>query len=125
VSIENDRYAFRANHLRRVDGAAVRFLSVEPMIGPVPSLDFTDIDWVIVGGESGHGARPLAVEWVEDVLHRSTASGSAFFLKQLGTVWARQHNLRGKAHDIDQWPHHLRVRDMPNGGFASVGEFVA
>lgn len=113
VSVETDRYAFRADHLRRVEAAAVRFLSVEPMIGPVPSLDFTAMDWVIVGGESGHGARPLATDWVEDVVERSTAAGAKVFLKQLGTAWAREHGYRGKAHDIEQWPAHLRIREMP------------
>src|SRR5580658_4659864 len=69
VSIENDRYAFRANHLRSVP-AAVRFLSVEPMLGPVPSLDFSGIHWVIAGGESGHGARPIGATWVMDLQER-------------------------------------------------------
>ena len=58
TSIENDRYTFRANHLRETP-AAVRFLSLEPLLGPLPSLDLADIDWVIVGGESGPNARPM------------------------------------------------------------------
>ena len=58
VSVESDRYSFRADHLREVP-AAVRFLSVEPMLGPVPSLDLNGIHWVIAGGESGPGARPI------------------------------------------------------------------
>lgn len=124
VSVESDRYAFRADHLRSVP-AHVRFLSVEPLVGPVPGLDFTDIDWVIVGGESGHGARPLDVDWVIDVHERSTAAGAAFFLKQLGTVWAREHGLRGKGHDMDEWPEDLRVRTMPVASVAPVGDLVA
>ena len=83
VSIENDRYAFRADHLRAVP-AAVRFLSVEPMLGPIPSLDLNGIDWVIVGGESGPGARPIGREWVTDIRDRCRDQGVAFFFKQWG-----------------------------------------
>jgi hypothetical protein len=66
TSIESDRYTFRADHLRRTP-AAVRFLSLEPLLGPLPSLDLTGIDWVIVGGESGHGARPMDLDWVRQI----------------------------------------------------------
>lgn len=83
VSIESDRYTFRANQLRRVP-SAVRFLSVEPMLGPVPSLDLTDIQWVIAGGESGHGARPIEPNWVLDLQRHCAAAGVAFFFKQWG-----------------------------------------
>ncbi|HVX22757.1 MAG TPA: phage Gp37/Gp68 family protein [Acidimicrobiales bacterium] len=124
VSVESDSYAFRADHLRGVP-AAVRFLSVEPLIGAVPSLGFEEIDWVIVGGESGHRARPLDIAWVLDVQKRATAAGAAFFLKQLGSVWARENGYRGKAHQMDQWPRNLRVRAMPAGGVSPVGELVA
>lgn len=65
VSIESDRYTFRADHLRKIN--AVRFISAEPLLGPLPSLDLTGIDWVIVGGESGHGARPMHPRWVQDI----------------------------------------------------------
>ena len=114
VSIESDRYTFRANHLRRVP-AAVRFLSLEPLLSPLPSLDLTAINWAIVGGESGHGARPMDVEWARELRDRCAAAGTAFFLKQLGSFWARERGLRGKAHDINDWPDDLRVRDMPMG----------
>jgi protein gp37 len=124
VSVENDKYAFRADHLRDAP-AAIRFLSVEPMIGPVPSLTFDDLQWVIVGGESGPGARPLEVDWVLDVHERSTAAGAKFFLKQLGSVWARDNGYRGKAHDMDEWPEELRMRDMPVADVAAVGDLVA
>jgi protein gp37 len=124
VSVENDRYTFRADHLRNIP-AAVRFLSVEPLIGAVPSLDFTDIEWVIVGGESGHGARPLEIDWVIDIWERSTTVGAAFFLKQLGSVWARENGYRGKAHRMEQWPEHLRRRDMPDGSLPAIGDLVA
>lgn len=66
TSIENDRYTFRADHIREID-AAVRWLSLEPLLGPLPSLDLTGIDWVVVGGESGPGARPMDLDWARDI----------------------------------------------------------
>jgi len=83
TSIESDRYAFRADHLRNTP-AAVRFLSLEPLLGPLPSLDLTGIDWVIVGGESGPGARPMHPDWVRDIRDRCVDAGVAFFFKQWG-----------------------------------------
>ena len=75
TSIENDRYTFRADHLRATP-AAVRFLSCEPLLGPLPSLNLDGIDWVIVGGESGPGARPMHPDWVRDIRDQCWAQGS-------------------------------------------------
>lgn len=75
VSIETDRFAFRANHLRQVNG--VRWISAEPLLGPLPSLDLTGIDWLVAGGESGPGARPMHPAWVRDLRDRSTGRCSA------------------------------------------------
>lgn len=83
TSIENDRWTVRADHLRTAP-AAVRFLSCEPLLGPLPSLDLTGIDWVIVGGESGPGHRPMDPDWVRDIRDRCEATGAAFFFKQWG-----------------------------------------
>lgn len=83
TSIENDRYAFRADHLRATP-AAVRFLSLEPLLGPLPSLDLAGIDWVIAGGESGPGARPMDPAWVRDIRDSCTDAGVRFFFKQWG-----------------------------------------
>ena len=66
VSVETEDYTFRLDQLRATP-ARVRFVSLEPLLGAIPSLDLADIDWVIVGGESGPGARPMAEEWVRDV----------------------------------------------------------
>ena len=65
VTIENNDYTGRADDLRTVE-AAVKFLSLEPLLGPVPDLELTEIDWVIVGGESGPGARPMKEKWVNE-----------------------------------------------------------
>lgn len=81
TSIENDRYTWRADWLRTIP-VPVRFLSVEPMLGPVPSLDLTGIAWVIVGGESGPGYRPLDLAWARDVRDRCVERDVAFYWKQ-------------------------------------------
>ncbi len=86
TSIESDRYAFRADHLRAMPGA-VRFLSCEPLLGQLPSLDLAGIDWVIAGGESGPNARPMHPDWVRDLRDRCLANGVAFLFKQWGE-WA-------------------------------------
>jgi len=83
VTIESDEYAARADDLRAVP-AAVRFLSLEPLLGPLPSLDLQGIDWVIVGGESGNGARRIDAEWVIELRDRCHRAGVAFFFKQWG-----------------------------------------
>lgn len=81
VSIENDRFVHRADTLRAIP-AAVRFISAEPLVGPVPSLDLTGIDWLIVGGESGPGFRGMHLDWVRALQARAGKSGTAFFFKQ-------------------------------------------
>lgn len=83
VSIEQDSLTPRANALREIF-PAVRFLSLEPLLSALPSLDLTGIDWVITGGESGLGARPCDPDWVRDLRDRSRATGVAFFHKQNG-----------------------------------------
>jgi protein gp37 len=83
TSIENDRWTIRADHLRETP-AAVRFLSCEPLLGPLPSLDLTGIGWVIVGGESGPNHRPIDPAWVRDIRDRCVEAGVPFFFKQWG-----------------------------------------
>jgi protein gp37 len=83
VSVEDDGQVERAEILREVP-ATVRFLSCEPLLGPLPSLDLSGIDWVIVGGESGPDFRPMKVEWAIDLRDRSLEAGVPFFFKQWG-----------------------------------------
>lgn len=100
VSIESDRYTFRANHLRTT-GAAVRFVSVDPMLGPVPSLSLLGLDWVIAGEESEPSARPMSPDWVRAVRDRCVATSTAFFFKQWGgrTPKAGGRDLDGRTWD--------------------------
>lgn len=115
TSIENDRYTFRADHLRATP-AAVRFLSLEPLLGPLPSLDLTDIDWVIVGGESGAGARRMNLEWADEIVERCRDAGVAVFVKQLGSAYRQPGDPKGG--NPDYWPEDLRVREWPTEAVA-------
>ncbi len=101
VSIENDRYTFRADHLRQVDQAAVKFLSLEPLLGPVPSLDLTGIDWAIVGGESGPGHRPIRKAWVKEIRSKCRTAKVPFFFKQWGGTTPKTggRELDGRTYD--------------------------
>ena len=83
VSVENEDYTFRIDDLRQTD-AHIKFLSLEPLIGALPNLDLTRIDWVIVGGESGPYARPMQKEWVIDIRDQCQQASVPFFFKQWG-----------------------------------------
>lgn len=85
VSVENIDYAYRIDHLRRTR-AAVKFLSLEPLLGPLDDLDLSNIDWAIAGGESGPKARPIAVAWVRSIRDQCIAANVAFHFKQWGGV---------------------------------------
>lgn len=86
VSVELESYAHRIADLVEVQEAAVRFLSVEPLLGPIPELPLEGIDWVIVGGESGRGARPMDPDWVRDLRDQCVEASVPFFFKQWGGV---------------------------------------
>lgn len=85
VSVETAKFLDRVDYLRTVN-AAVRFLSIEPLLGPIPNLSLKGINWVIVGGESGPGARPMKKEWVIELRDQCLAAEVPFFFKQWGGV---------------------------------------
>ena len=99
TSVENADYVWRVHELARVP-AHVRFLSVEPLLGPIGRLPLSGIHWVIVGGESGPGARPMQVEWVRRIRDRCVARGVPFFFKQWGGV---QKKRNGRQLDGRYW----------------------
>lgn len=106
TSIENDQYTFRANYLRMIN-AYVRFLSCEPLLGPLPSLDLNNIQWVIAGGESGPGHRPIEIDWVRNLRDLSQESDIPFFFKQWG---GNTPKAGGRTLDGITWngfPHYL------------------
>ena len=100
VSVEDADVVDRIDHLRLVD-TAVRFLSLEPLIGPLPDLDLRGIHWAIVGGESGPGARPMESDWVVDLRDQCRAADVAFFFKQWGGVFKKRNGraLQGRTWD--------------------------
>ena len=106
VSVENTAYRHRIDDLRR-KGALTKFLSLEPLLGPLPRLALRGIDWVIVGGESGPGARPVKAAWVANIRDQCEAKGVAFFFKQWGGV---QKSKTGRDLDGRTWD------DMPTTG---------
>jgi protein gp37 len=104
VSVENQKYAFRVKHLAEVP-AAIRFVSAEPLLGPV-ELDLSAIDWVIAGGESGGGARPMESDWVRGVRDQCRVAEVAFFFKQWG---GRHPKAGGRELDGRTWDQYPAV----------------
>ena len=100
VSVEDNPRRTRIGHLQRTP-AAIRFLSLEPLLGPLRQLDLTAIDWVIVGGESGPGARPMQDSWVRAIRDQCVRDQVAFFFKQWGgrTPKANGRTLDGRTYD--------------------------
>ena len=111
VSVENKDYVYRIDDLRKT-GAKIKFLSVEPLLGPLPKMNLKGINWVIVGGESGPGARPLEREWVTGVRDQCMKAKVPFFFKQWGGV---QKKKAGRMLDGRTWDE--MPRDM---GFAKA-----
>lgn len=94
TSVEDDNVVYRIEELRKVP-SAIRFISFEPLIGPVGSVDLSGIDWAIVGGESGPRARPLRENWIDEIHDACRSYGTAFFFKQWG-AWGKDNKRRSK-----------------------------
>ena len=103
VSVENQSYTFRIDHLRRT-GAMVKFLSLEPLLGPLPALNLEGIDWVIVGGESGPGARPMDPAWVLEIRDQCLDAGVPFFFKQWGGTRKKKAGRELEGRTWDEMP---------------------
>ena len=131
VSVESPTYKYRIDILRETP-AALRFLSIEPLLEDIGDLNLAGIGWVIVGGESGHGARPLNIQWVRNIVRQCRDAGVPVFVKQLG---AKPFDIVGhgfhyaapghsgpvkyfkfedrKGGDMAEWDEDLRVREFP------------
>ncbi len=109
VSVESQKYTSRIDDLRRCD-AQVKFLSLEPLLGPLHNLDLALIDWVIVGGESGPRARPIEIEWVTDIRDSCLSTSVPFFFKQWG---GRNKKKAGRLLEGRTWD------DQPNSSVTS------
>ncbi|NKQ54975.1 phage Gp37/Gp68 family protein [Amycolatopsis sp. K13G38] len=106
VSVESSDQLQRMDHLRSVP-AVVRFISAEPLLGPLNEIDLHGIQWVIAGGESGFGARPVAPEWIRDLRDASRAANIPFFFKQWG---GRTPKAGGRSLDGREWSEYPQVR---------------
>jgi protein gp37 len=103
VSVETEHFSFRIDHLRKT-GAHVKFLSLEPLLGPMPGLNLKGIDWVIVGGESGPKARPMDGSWVLEIKRQCIKAKVPFFFKQWGGVWKKRNGRLLEGRTWDQMP---------------------
>lgn len=103
VSVENADYTYRIDHLRQT-GADVKFVSLEPLLGPIPDLELEAIDWVIVGGESGPKARPMDPAWVRDLRDQCVSAEVPFFFKQWGGVQRTKAGRRLDGRTWDEMP---------------------
>lgn len=99
VTVESSDYTTRLDDLRQT-AAAVKFISFEPLLGPIPNIDLADIDWAILGGESGPGARPMPKEWVLDIRDQCVNANVPFFFKQWGGV---NKKARGRTLENRTW----------------------
>jgi protein gp37 len=108
VTVEEQKYTYRINHLQETN-AEVKFLSLEPLLGPIPNLDLEGIDWVIVGGESGPKSRPMKRPWVIDIRKQCQDKKVPFFFKQWGGINKKKS---GRELDGRTWDE---IPSMPNG----------
>lgn len=108
VSVENEKFGFRINDLRKTH-AQVKFLSLEPLLGPLPKLNLKGIDWVIVGGESGPGARPIEEGWVIDIRDQCRQARVPFFFKQWGGFNKKRNGRLLQGRTWDQMPKRMKI----------------
>jgi protein gp37 len=103
VTVEHPDYYERIDLLRK-SGAHVKFLSLEPLLAPMPKLKLRGINWAIVGGESGPGARPMAEEWVTEIRDQCLKAGVAFYFKQWGGVFKKRNGRELEGRTWDEMP---------------------
>jgi protein gp37 len=111
VSVENKDYTWRIDDLRQTH-ARTKFLSIEPLLGPIADLNLSGIDWVIVGGESGPGARPIQRNWVVDIRRQCRQAGVAFFFKQWGGVNKKKTGRKLDGRTYDEMPINQNDEDV-------------
>lgn len=103
VSIENEDFLYRMDHLRNTP-AQIKFISAEPLIGPLPDMNLDRIDWVIVGGESGPKSRPIKGDWVIDIRDQCQSSDTSFFFKQWGGVRKKEFGRLLDGEEYNEYP---------------------
>ena len=110
VSVEDERVTDRIDFLRKTK-AKVKFLSLEPLIAPLPNLNLKKIDWVIVGGESGHRPRPIEKDWVIDIMEQCEKENVSFFFKQWGGKNKKKSGRILNGRTYDEMPEIVTTRD--------------
>ena len=123
VSVEDAQAKSRIAHLRAAP-ASIRFLSLEPLLGHLGGLDLTGIDWVIVGGESGPGARPMDADWVRSIRDQCVGQGVAFFFKQWGGVRPKSGGRTLDNREWSEYPQSARVHRSGGVGVTSLSEML-
>ncbi len=114
VTVESNNYTHRIDDLRN-SGAYIKFLSIEPLLGPLPELNLEGIDWVIAGGESGPGARPMNPDWVFDILNQCQIARVPFFFKQWGGTRKKKAGRLLEGRTWDEMPVMQQVGCADNG----------
>ena len=122
VSVESAPYAYRIDHLRRTR-AKTKFLSLEPLLGPLDDLDLEGIDWAIAGGESGPGARPMPKDWVRSIRDQCVEAGVPFHFKQWGGTNKKRTGRTLDNRTWDEWP--IRKKGRMRGGSSSGARVAA
>ena len=120
VTVENSDCTFRMDHLRQT-GAVIKFVSFEPLLGPIPNINLEGIDWVIVGGESGPGARTMKPEWAIDIRDQCLAADVPFFFKQWGGINKKKN---GRSLDGRIWDDMPEKVFLSSQGETSIGQYI-
>lgn len=118
VSVESAEYLWRIDHLRRTS-AAIKFLSLEPLLGPLEHMNLQGVDWAIAGGESGPGARPVQTDWVRSIRDQCIKAEVAFHFKQWGGVNKKKTGRTLDGRTWDDFPNKPRFHDV-----APIAAFV-
>lgn len=120
TSVENASVKHRIAHLRNIP-ANIRFLSVEPLLGPIPNIPLSNIHWVIVGGESGPGSRPMNKEWVDQIQKKCKTMNVPFFFKQWGGTNKKKTGRMLDGKTWDEMPFYLNQEGDWNVQFRTTG----
>jgi len=120
VSVETNDYLFRIAHLKQTQ-AKIKFLSLEPLLGPIPNLNLEGIDWVIVGGESGPNARKMHPEWVAEIRDQCQVADVPFFFKQWG---GKNKKKEGRILEDRVWDEMPRIKQIEDRSLFNINRLA-